>query len=389
MTTRRDLTEAHLPKRIWYDMNILLQTTDGLNDRVSPLSFSEERGSAVVQAAERYTMSITRFQIDTQTLAVWIPEILPGSTQTDRDKMINTVNIDYDDGAGTITVVPATHLIFTQRDFYSTPPLPPSSNSPNFTQLINTTYYNSYSYQHLIEITNTALQTAMAAIITATGGGASPLFGVDPPVAYWNSSNDKMEIRARSDIFDSSLTAQASLYFNRPMYAMLPNFNVLKNNFSITEKRNYKILFNSNSGLSVEPNFFGGFDGIMTTQEYSDLSVLCPYSSLVFTSGTLPIIINQMSAPYIFKDGNLQQIFNTVANTSLIISDISTQDYSFRSNLLYNPTAEYRRISMTGSQPISHVQVSVHMLLKNGTMIPFFLHPNSSASMKIMFERID
>ena len=169
---------------------------------------------------------------------------------------------------------------------------------------------------------------------------------------------------------------------------LLRLLNVIKNNFTVTNKRDYRIIFNSNSGKDVESNFFTAFDGIVTTQEYSDLSALCPHSSLVFTT-SMPSLQSQLSSPYIFENGHLKQIFGNIVNQNSIISDLATQDYSFRSNLLYNPTAEYRRITLLGTSPLTRIDLYVWVLKKDGRLSPFYLHPNSSASIKILFERND
>ena len=44
---------------------------------------------------------------------------------------------------------------------------------------------------------------------------------------------------------------------------------------------------------------------IATPQQYSTISEWSPVSSLVFTSSTLPIIVNQLSNPVLYQNNNL------------------------------------------------------------------------------------
>jgi len=379
--------QSNLPlsKQVYYDLNLRNQVSEGTSARAVPLAFYESRGQPIVEQANKYSMSVVRFQCDSMSLPVFKAEIATGSTQSNVNLMIQNITLDYD-AAGTITSIPATPLLFTQRDFYSPVPNAPSLNPPHYVQEQNTTYYDSYSYQHFVDILNTALQTSMTALIAAVGAA---LAGVDAPVAYWNSDSSKLEIRSRSDFFEEALTNKCRIHFSKSLYALFPNFDVIKNDYTIDNKKDYRIISRSYNGKNINSNFFGAFNGVVTTQEYSDLAALCPYGSLVFTSTSLPITPNILSAPYIFEDGHLTQVFSSIQNIQPIITDIATQDFSFRSNLLYIPSGQNRYINLHGNQPITKIDLQVWMLQKDGRLIPFFLHPNASCSVKFLFELIE
>ena len=63
-----------LPGNVYYDMSIRSQYSAVHNDKSKPLAFFEERGASLIENAEKYTLSILRFQVDTQTLPIWKAE---------------------------------------------------------------------------------------------------------------------------------------------------------------------------------------------------------------------------------------------------------------------------------------------------------------------------
>ena len=71
--------------------------------------------------------------------------------------------------------------------------------------------------------------------------------------------------------------------------------------------------------------------------------------------------------------------------TSNIITDIVSPTGLYRPNLVYNPTAEYRRISLVGNQPLTNIDLQIYYRLRTGHLIPFTLGSGGSVTMKIAF----
>lgn len=124
-------------------------------------------------------------------------------------------------------------------------------------------------------------------------------------------------------------------------------------------------------------------------QEFSTIDTWTPVASIVFTSNTIPIISNQLSAPLVFNNGQSSTGIGNNANFAQIITDMATNQQVFKPNVLYNPTAEYRRIDMTGNTPLTNIDINVYWRDKLGQLIPFVLASGSSASIKFLFERKD
>ena len=69
------------------------------------------------------------------------------------------------------------------------------------------------------------------------------------------------------------------------------------------------------------------------------------------------------------------------------ITDLVTDEQSYRGSLLYVPSAEYRWISLTTSRPISQFDIQVYWRSKIGSLIPFTLPSGGSCSMKVLFRK--
>jgi hypothetical protein len=124
---------------------------------------------------------------------------------------------------------------------------------------------------------------------------------------------------------------------------------------------------------------------IVFKQELSTIDTWCPVNAIVFTSNTLPIVINQFSAvttigaePTPSAKGN---------EFALIITDLTSNQQGFRPNVLYTPSAEFRRIDLTGNLPIRVIDINVFWRSKTGQLLPFYLGSGGSASLKIMFDK--
>jgi hypothetical protein len=57
-------------------------------------------------------------------------------------------------------------------------------------------------------------------------------------------------------------------------------------------------------------------------------------------------------------------------------------------NVLYTPSAEFKRIELQGDTPIKAINLSVYVMTNTGIIIPVYLGPQGSFSCKLLFERI-
>lgn len=57
-------------------------------------------------------------------------------------------------------------------------------------------------------------------------------------------------------------------------------------------------------------------------------------------------------------------------------------------NILYTPSAEFKRIELQGDTPIKAINLSVYVMTNTGVIVPVYLGPQGSFSCKLLFERI-
>ena len=121
----------------------------------------------------------------------------------------------------------------------------------------------------------------------------------------------------------------------------------------------------------------------MLIQEYSTISVWNPVMSMVFTSNTMPIVCEQLSAPLIYLNGVTIQSTNN-SNIANIITDFEANDAIYKPLLVYQPTI-YRYKELIGNSPLSFIDISCFWKSRSGNLIPFYLNAGCSASIKLMF----
>lgn len=124
---------------------------------------------------------------------------------------------------------------------------------------------------------------------------------------------------------------------------------------------------------------------IQVHQELSTIDTWSPVNGIVFTTNTLPIVTNQFSSNSVINTA--RPSFDTGQQYALIITDLQTNEQGYKPNLLYNPTAEYRRIDMTGNRGLTNIDIRVFWRAKTGQLIPFKLSSGISASIKILFQK--
>lgn len=347
------------------------------------LRFSETRDAPIINNASLYKMSVIRFQLDTANLPAYFFQI--ARNQANVDLGAYTVTLEHDDGAGGISTTNPENLTWVPQNVEAPIPSPPNANQFGLQEF--TEYYWGYSYQHLLELMNTALAAAMVQLVALVPA----LAPIEAPFLSWNADSQTATIYARESHYDTDVFPQIRIYFNRPLYALFSTFSWLNFDSPQTNNKQHQLLMSRFDGekVVVLPNF--GIDKlIFSEQEITTIANMSPVSSLVFTSSTLPIVANDLSNPTVFIDGQQVEFGRTYNQSENIITDLSTNEDGFRPNLLYNPTAEYRYVSLLqNTTPIKQIDISVYWRDYLGRLQPFYMPPGTNASIKLLFKRLD
>jgi hypothetical protein len=378
------------PDMVYYDIvstNFQTTTTE------EPfLRFNETRTNPIINNTGEYYLSIVRFCLDTYNLPNIICEIQPN--QPDPDLSIYSLTLEYDDGLGGITPSSQTFINWVPQNKNVPVPPAPSTTSNKFQQ--NSKYYYCYQFQYFLTLINQAFQTATAELITLTGGAGSPITAAKQPLLTWDTTTSSAILQAEEDYYNNSLAAKIRIYFNPPLFALFNSFPsfYFGTGANVSLGRNYQMVIADFTGVNtilLPTNALPAAQTIWVQmfQEFSTIDTWSPVASIVFVSNTIPIVSNQLSAPLVFNDGQSSSGIGNNSNFAQIITDMTTNQQVFKPNVLYNPTAEYRRIDMTGNTPLTNIDLNVYWRDKLGQLIPFELASGASASVKFLFERKD
>jgi hypothetical protein len=203
------------------------------------------------------------------------------------------------------------------------------------------------------------------------------LFNSFPRTAYTIGSEQYYRLTLGGAEFDAVIAHPRNSHINLALSGINLPFNedpYLNGNVYTTERK-------------ASTNYTYDTYYISQRQEISTIDTWSPVSSIVFTTSTLPIIINQSSAKATIGPEEFSQVVSS--GFDLIITDLQTNQQGSRPNVLYNPSAEYRRIDMTGNLPIQIIDISVKWRARTGQIMNFYLPRGGSCSLKILFERKD
>jgi len=389
MSQLSQFKKAQNPDMVYYD---IVSTNFQSTSELDPfLRFNETRTNPIIANSGEYYMSIVRFSLDTYNLPNFICQIQP--QQSDPVKSIYSVTLEYVDAGGLVTPSTQEFITWVPQNKNLPVPIPPSATSSGFQQN-NTEYYYCYQFQYFLELINASFGLAMTNLIAATGGAIGPLATAKQPVLTWDVTSSKAILQAEEDYFNQSNAARVKIYMNPPLFALFNSFPSLNfGNTGVTLGRNHQLLVADYQGINtilLPTNVTPPATQSVYTQmfqEFSTIDTWTPVASIVFTSNTLPIISNQLSAPLIFNNGQTSTGIGNNANFAQIITDFQTNQQVFKPNILYTPTAEYRRIDMTGNTPLTNIDINVYWRDKLGQLVPFLLASGSTATIKFLFEK--
>lgn len=365
---------------VYYDM--MFNNYQTTNSEPPQLEFSETRNSPLINNANDYNLSIVRFQIDTPSLPAFIAQIQPN--QNNVNLMIHSLTITYMNAGTETSPTNATSLLWFPVHKEAPTPLAPDATTDKFQE--DSIYYYGYSMLQVCSILNTAFTTAMNTIKGLVAG----LSSVDAPFIYFNETTKTFAIVAENAHFNVNNSIHLRIYFNHTLFSLLSSFPHFKYALTTSANRHYQILMDDERGYNLIQKSFIASNKIMIElhQEYSTLSNFSPVSSIVFTTSQIPISANALSAPLIFNNNRLVSDFNQTNLTAQIITDMANnEDFSYKPNLIYNPSAEYRRVSLVSNRPVQNIDIRVFWRDRFGKLKPFFIVSGGKASIKLLFEK--
>lgn len=385
------------PDQIYYDVTV----SNFQSNLVAPTAFvfNESRTIPFVGVPQDYYLSILRFSIDSGTMPVFIPSITPNSV--DPNLTIYSVSMSWLDPVSGVEFNFQQFIDYIPQDLSIDVPLAPSQTF-NGLQINDTGYYNVYSYSWLCYIIYVALQQCTAgleAAIVAAGVVLYPNFTYSP-VLNWDSSSNRAVLYADAQVYDLNAgflpVPAVNLYFNAPLFGLFGSFPSRYLGYGQPFGQDHRILIVDIGGTNVSPLIppqappvppaeYFNYLAIATFQETSTTSSITPIQAIVFTSTTLPVQASQVSTPVVLQNNQQLGFFGNNAASANIITDLISDTGIYQPNLVYQPSSQYRLITLYGNSPLSNLDISVFYRLRNGSLVPFKLQSGGTLSMKISF----
>lgn len=349
--------------------------------------YNESRTMPFIENPEDYFLSIVRFTVETTTLPTQIVSIQPN--QIDPKLTIYSVTLEYPGFAPQQVFIDW----IPQDKLAPDPPFP--SETANGLQYDGGGYYNAYSNTWFINLVNTALATAFTQLQTLA---APTLANAYAPFLQWDSSSQSAVLMADVDFYDTfALSPPASIikiYMNAPLFTFFNSFpSILNGYIGIANGKNFQLQIGNNNYSNLQTITLSApaiipvvsYRAMSLYQEISTIPNWTPITSLVFTSGTLPVVPNQVSTPLVFSNNQQIALGGNNAAVSNIITDLVVQSGDYRSNVVYIPEAQYRLITLRGNTPLKQIDLEIFYRVKTGQLIPFRLGSGQSVTMKLAF----
>jgi hypothetical protein len=123
---------------------------------------------------------------------------------------------------------------------------------------------------------------------------------------------------------------------------------------------------------------------IKQSQEISTIDTWTPINAIVFTTTSIPIVVNQFTASSsIGSNPPTSSLDNAFA---FVITDLQSNQQGYRPNVLLTPKI-LRMIDLTGNQPLKNIDINVFWRTKTGNLIPFTLASGAMSSIKLLFQK--
>ena len=366
------------PTHIYYDLDILNTDLKGTKEPPNVV-FNEIRNRPYLANPQDYFCSILRFQLDTPSLPVFIPDIEPN--QSDINKTIYQICLTRSTFSSGII-----NVMYTPTDFYNSFPSSPVGEVQE-----NSPYYYVYNYQHFIKNLNDAFETAFQALLAASG----TLPTAHAPAFVFNSETKRLSLIADVAGYNDDDNAKIKIFINPALQHLVdsldfyyygspplnPSTNPLSYRLRVYNRINNLLVINPIVGTGQSWTVY------IMENEQIDISLWNPVSSIVFTSSLLPVLPTNTSNPSTLAQlsnyGNNSNVSNTITDFEIAIDSSN----GYKNTISYVPASEYRLLDILSNSPLNSIEVSVFWKDTRGRLNPFKLNCGCAGNIKLLFRK--
>lgn len=344
-------TLRQMDSHAYYNI-VILPDNDKKNPKTKLASFIDSRGEAIIDLPNDYHVSILRFTVPTRNIPIFIYPTTGTEGDYKADNEYYSVTLKY------ANVSYQVYLTFTPENTGSL-----SNTEP---------YYYVYSYQNFINMINTALAAAYTKIPMASPTTQAPYLALDRETGL-------ISLFAQQAYAGGNDGGSVSIFFNTPLASLLNSFYF--------KYRAYNEPFGEYAELIVEDTKtntpVAPLNYYEMKQEYNNLADWAQLDSIIIATGSIPI--KQENVP-----GALSSLGSTTDDTIPILADFIPErnESLVRQTLQYRPTAEYKRVDLQGTVPLTFFDIRLEWIDTKGVRHPLVLEPfGEPVTVKFLFEK--
>lgn len=345
-----------MAEMIYYNAKLFNNTTAPIH-----ASLNDVRSTAILNDSSEYKCSIIRFSVNGSLLPLLIPRILATVPN-----VLTGYSVALSFGGSTFNQ----QVIFT---------------GPQNNQI----QYAYYSFGSFVDDVNLAFRNAYNGL--AILQPALPALAPDPPILIWDPLTQYFTIYFNNGYIISNIT----ISMNYDLYNLFESYQAVFNGYNTVNGRDYDLLLTGYNVIQkgILPANYPPAINAMTppisgiTQEFQSLSQFTPVQSIFFTSYRIPVVNENLPV----KTG-IGQNASVNNNTLPIITDFEPAlglDSEFnRGQTLYNPTAQYRYITLQSNTSLTNIDLQCYWTDRQGVAYPFLIDIGYYISVKILFEKL-
>jgi hypothetical protein len=290
-------------------------------------------------------------------------------------------------------------IIYIPED--KTAPLP---QVPITAQDVTSSYYYVYTYEHWVNIVNNSFVILMNQLKAKALQQGITLTAF-PPFMTYEASSSLFNIYYDTEFFGILFggthlkTNWIDLVSNNNFYGLFSAFNTSEIIPALPNKQPIVYIVENKLNTNIWiPNTFTGFPTLagsyykMAQNFVNTSSMWNPISSIVFTSGQIPVVNETQSAPLKYGSTNIDS--STISNSFTptiadIALDIKKAD-GYSNLIYYEPNGEFRMASMLGGSNGELTNIDIRVFWKNrldNRLYPLRMFNFSNVSMKMLFRK--
>lgn len=338
-------------------LNVVMNQDRTKGNIPTAATYNESLTIPLLDDCSKYYCSIIRFTIPLNDLPILVMPILNNQPNPNLTPLIFGIRF-----AGTNFPV---NVVYVSLE----PTLPPTPGTGPifFTPLqLSSTYYWIYTFTNVINMFNTALNTAMTN--AGLGAVASPFYSFDPVTQLFSLTITPAFVATGAEIF---MNNEASNY--------LSSFNYRFYGYNQPQGRDLSHILTPLPTLNAAGTY-------IFTEDYNTIDLWFSLRKILITSNTIPV--QQESSPA----QSLSGVNTGVNNYIPIITDFVPQlEFSNQSRSIayYVPLSQYRLVDMISEIPLNKINFNIYWQDKTGNIYPLLLSIFQQVDLKIAFIKKD